>query len=345
MIESIEIGNFRGIKNLLIQGFGDFNIFVGGNSCGKTSILEAIATCYGADEVQSLVRIQNFRHTIVFPSNLTSLFYNFDFLTPIEIASEFDSQKVQTYIHPTTNHEAFYPQEELKHTPLSMLEQKINGLSFLRIYDNQECKTSFSVQNDGNIQYSTPSKTSFPLLAFFLPSDIEQWGLAYFVNIVRKEKKKDEFVEHLRFFDERVRDIEVQENSVLIDIEGISKLVNINFLGEGFKKYTTILALMLVAKQWHTRFCVCIDEIENGLHFSSVEKLLSSILKLSKQIDFQFFFSTHSLEFLDIARKVLGERSKIFKVASTKSGIKTYPYSQEGDAYFTLDRIDPRGGQ
>ncbi|MCE3038649.1 AAA family ATPase [Helicobacter anatolicus] len=343
MIKKIEINNFRGIESLAIQDFGEFNIFVGENSCGKTSILEAISICCGSEEVGSLIKIQNFRHTVVLPSNLTSLFYNFNFLSPIEIAAVVDSQEVQTQIYPMTNDKIFYPQDEIKHTPPSMLEQKTNGLSLVRKYNQEEYTTSFSVQPNGDVQYAERSGSTPPLLAVFLSSDIEQWGLKYFIDIVRKEKKREELVEYLKLFDDRVRDIEAQENSILVNLEGVSKLININFLGEGFKKYTTILALMLVALQWHTRFCVCIDEIENGLHFSSIQKLLTSILKLSKQIDFQFFFTTHSIEFLDISRKILGEKSRVYKVVSTQKGVKTYPYSQDGEAYFTLDRIDPRG--
>lgn len=344
MIESIKIKNFRGIQNLEIKDFKNYNIFVGENSCGKTSILEAIAICYGIEEIRSLVRVQDFRHILILPPNLISLFYNFNFLSPIEISSVFDSQEMQVQIHPTTDDKIFYPQDEIKHTPPSILEQKTNGLSLTRKYNQKEYTTSFSLQPNGDIQYTQDSNIPSSLTAFFVPSDIEQWRLSFFIDTIRKEKRREELIGYLQLFDKRVKDIEVQENNIFIDIEGMPKLININLLGEGFKKYTTILAIMLVLiTQWNTRLCICIDEIENGLHFSSIHKLLTSILALSEKIEFQFFFSTHSLEFLDIARKILGEKSKVYKVASTPKGIKTYPYAQEGEAYFTLDRIDPRG--
>ncbi|HEG2606982.1 AAA family ATPase [Campylobacter sp. W0066.1] len=340
MIKTIKITNFRGLKDLEIKDFKRFNIFVGENSCGKTSILEAIFMCYSQEEANSLIRIQNFRRTMVIPANLSSIFYNFDFLTPVKIHSNYDEKNIQVQIQPKTESESI-SQEKFKQS--SMLEQNINGLNFTRIHEKKEFNSHFSIQFNGDIQDSTKSDEQLPLLALYLPSDIEQWGLKYFIDIVRKEKKRDELLGYLRLFDERIIDIETQANSVLVNLKNIEKLIDINFLGEGFKKYTCILALMLAANQWHTRFCVCIDEIENGLHFSSTQKLLKSILKLSKKLDFQFFFTTHSLEFLDIARKILNDESKIFKVALTEKGIKTYSYSQNGEAYFTLDRIDPRG--
>lgn len=340
MIKNIKIKNFRALKELQINDFSQFNIFVGENSCGKTSILEAIFMCYTQENANSLIKIQNFRRTMVLPANITSLFYNFDFLNPIEISSNCNLENIQIQVHAKSENETI-SQENF--TQFSMLEQKINGIEFIRINDKDKISSNFNVQLNGDIQNFKQTDENLPLLALFLPSDIEQWGLKYFIDIVRKEKKRDELLEYLRLFDERIIDIETQLNSVLVDLKDVEKLIDINFLGEGFKKYTSILALMLSVNKWHTSFCICIDEIENGLHFSSMEKLLKSIVKLCEKLNFQFFFTTHSLEFLDIARKILGEKSKIFKIASTKNGIKTYPYSQDGEAYFTLDRIDPRG--
>lgn len=43
-IESLDIHNFRGIKEGHIEGFADVNVLVGRNNSGKTSVLEAIST-------------------------------------------------------------------------------------------------------------------------------------------------------------------------------------------------------------------------------------------------------------------------------------------------------------
>ena len=45
---------------------------------------------------------------------------------------------------------------------------------------------------------------------------------------------------------------------------------------------------------------IIIDEIENGIHFSLMKKLIDNIIKISKEKDIQFFISTHSKEFLEI---------------------------------------------
>ncbi|EAJ5683422.1 DUF2813 domain-containing protein [Campylobacter lari] len=131
MIKTIKITNFRGLKDLEIKDFKRFNVFVGKNSCGKTSILEAIFMCYSQEEANSLIRIQNFRRTMVIPTNLSSIFYNFDFLTPVEIHSSYDKKNIQVQIQPKTESESI-SQEKFKQS--FMLEQNINGLNFTRIH-------------------------------------------------------------------------------------------------------------------------------------------------------------------------------------------------------------------
>lgn len=46
-IETFHVGRFRGLTDLTFDGAGQFNLIVGGNNSGKTSILEALAV-YGA---------------------------------------------------------------------------------------------------------------------------------------------------------------------------------------------------------------------------------------------------------------------------------------------------------
>lgn len=42
MIDNITIERLRGIRKCFLDDFGRFNIFLGHNNCGKTTVLEAI---------------------------------------------------------------------------------------------------------------------------------------------------------------------------------------------------------------------------------------------------------------------------------------------------------------
>ncbi|XUP88951.1 AAA family ATPase [Campylobacter jejuni] len=48
---------------------------------------------------------------------------------------------------------------------------------------------------------------------------------------------------------------------------------------------------------------ILIDELENGLHYEGIEKLLNAILKTNN--DVQFFITTHNLELLQKLSEIL----------------------------------------
>ena len=53
-ITSIEINQFRGIKQLTVSDFSNINLIVGDNNSGKTSVLEVINYLSGVDSLSNL---------------------------------------------------------------------------------------------------------------------------------------------------------------------------------------------------------------------------------------------------------------------------------------------------
>ena len=48
-----------------------------------------------------------------------------------------------------------------------------------------------------------------------------------------------------------------------------------------------------------------VDEVDNGLHYKTMETLWTALLKSAKQLDVQVFVSTHSLDSLNALDEVL----------------------------------------
>ena len=116
----------------------------------------------------------------------------------------------------------------------------------------------------------------------------------------------------------------------MIDLADMPKKISLNTMGEGLKKYLAILASVIVGEYKY----ICIDEIENGLHFESMHKLLESVIKLAQKTDIQLFVSTHSYEFLEILNAISSENQyeqiAIFNIARTKlKGLQTYKYDMK----------------
>ena len=53
-IKSIEISQFRGIKQLEVSGFSRINLIVGDNNSGKTTFLEAIQLLFAEATVSAI---------------------------------------------------------------------------------------------------------------------------------------------------------------------------------------------------------------------------------------------------------------------------------------------------
>lgn len=74
MINSIQIKNYRGIKDMRIDNFKKYNIFTGDNGSCKTTILEALVI--SNTDVVSLIQIARERDFRLNHNNMSSFFYN-----------------------------------------------------------------------------------------------------------------------------------------------------------------------------------------------------------------------------------------------------------------------------
>ena len=68
VINSIEINNFRGIKQLTVSDFSKINLIVGDNNSGKTTFLEAIQLLFAKPQLSYVRNVINQR-TILKPNN------------------------------------------------------------------------------------------------------------------------------------------------------------------------------------------------------------------------------------------------------------------------------------
>ena len=87
-VNKIEIRGFRGLSNLELDGLGAFNILLGANDVGKTSVLEAIFLLSGFANLSLPITVQNWRNLRVNDfDDLALLFHNLDVDTPIRLAA------------------------------------------------------------------------------------------------------------------------------------------------------------------------------------------------------------------------------------------------------------------
>ena len=75
MFSSIKIENFRGIKKIKVEDLKQFNLFVGKNNCGKTTLLESIFYIIGPTNSLLPLNTNTFRGLNIVGKEIWSVFF------------------------------------------------------------------------------------------------------------------------------------------------------------------------------------------------------------------------------------------------------------------------------
>ena len=85
-LDRVEIRRFRGLSELDLDGLGRFNVLLGANDVGKTSVLEALFLLTGFGNLQIPLRIQDWRSLPIDKFNhFEALFHELDPDRPIDL--------------------------------------------------------------------------------------------------------------------------------------------------------------------------------------------------------------------------------------------------------------------
>ncbi len=333
MIESVEIKNYKVIDYLKVENLTNINFFVGKNNCGKTSLLEAIFLNLEPSNPQVIIwRVSNqIRQIMVSEDNLAWLFYKMNMEKNIEIVSIYDSKKMRVKIRPkiSSDFAQIIPndtQETINKTLNDVSRnKKMIGLVFESKFNGKnEVKSSFDIRGNNITDIKQSEYETFSGL--FIESNMLLANIAYIIAQIRISKREQIFNEYLKLFDENILGVEVIGSETMIDIQGMPQKISVNIMGEGFKKFLLVVGSLILAKHSY----ICIDEIENGLHFEAMKKLIESIVKLSSKAKIQLFISTHSYEFLEILNNIALETKSnniaVFNLKQTEEKLQTTRY-------------------
>jgi AAA15 family ATPase/GTPase len=97
---------------------------------------------------------------------------------------------------------------------------------------------------------------------------------------------------------------------LFVSIDGLSRKIPINLFSNGASHLAGVLLHIATAREG----LVCIDEIENGIHYSRLERFWQQVMSAIKDSSSQVFASVHSLEALKSAMPVLAENSSNFSL-------------------------------
>ncbi|HCL55875.1 MAG TPA: hypothetical protein DHW82_02570 [Spirochaetia bacterium] len=303
---SINIDNFRGIKKIEIEDLKRINVLVGRNNCGKTTILESIFLLSGMSNPQLPVNIHNFRDLILSEDkDFNFMFHNMDFTFPVKINGQIDNRKRSLSINPIFVDYNPKTSEKIKQTEISNNETVSSSTDFVRLiegirlefknYQNKNFNSQISIK-EGKIRVDGKYKEELKC-SFLNPKTILQTDVKSMENLI-VQKKMNPIIKILKQIELNLLDIRMVGSTLYVDI-GQNKLLPLNIMGDGMRRILSIL----IAIQNMENGIILIDEIENGLHYTSLSILWKALLLATKEFNVQIITTTHSYECIEAFSK------------------------------------------
>lgn len=281
---SLNIKRYKLLHSMEINNLKKINIFAGINNTGKSTLLEAIYLLTRQNDIYGFFDINRRRGK--FSSSLQSSWLNEQFDENIEILGLFDSKKVSVRISKVQEEEDF---DKSSYLCTFRVNSTINGDSYssrARIFENKENETFFKTINIMcNSVYSSPFSihNNDDILSFHEKS-VESKNmdkiLGFLRNHIDKKIKKIDYVGSGRF---------------IIDHEDMKPGIDLTQFGEGTQRIFHIALQFASAENG----VIVIDELENAIHHSLLQKFTQFIIELANTFNVQVFITSHSKECID----------------------------------------------
>lgn len=303
MFNSFIVKNFKSINSLKLDSLTRINLFFGKNNCGKTTLLEAIFLMTGISNPELFRRCNNFR-SYMHISDLSYFFHDLDVENDIELNSSGDSSLYDR------NAKISFSKLEKKLIQASTIKDGLlsnsTETSILTITSSVggvKLKSGFTLdflKNGERNEIKIPKNYQEKIDCNYLPPRIAFETIPNMVQKILEDKEEKMVVEALQLFDPRIKDFAFANNDVMVDV-GFKKRIPINLLGDGVRKFFTLILAVYCCKNG----VLIVDEIDNGLHFSSMETLWCIIFKVAEQFNVQLFITTHNIDSLKGLKRVI----------------------------------------
>lgn len=347
LLQSISIRNFRCFEQLKVDSLARVNLIAGKNSVGKTALLEAIFLLIGAENLELILKISQFRGINELKGELVSvlellwapLFKDLDTRRKVSISSILRSgkeQRVELSVTPATSQTVRLnngeQQDSLLRTGLSQ-----NAVLTQTFVDASGKKNTFQMRPVRGELLIEPTPSPPQNMGYFLSSrsPVGQEESANLLGRLVRSKRVDDLdlVRILReTVEPRLRQLEVIPGagaSLIYGDIGLDQMIPLSLMGDGMSRVAGILLRIASASGG----VVLIDEVENGLHHSIIEDVWSVIDKAARLFNTQVIATTHSYECISQAHRAFSKSDdydfRLHRLDRVGENIEAIAYDQE----------------
>ena len=312
-INSIEINQFRGIRQLTISEFSKINLIVGDNNSGKTTFLEAVQLLFTKSQLSSVKSIIKQRTVLNISDSsfYTSFIKMFNVnqgreLLDLDICAVSNNGPIRFEMG---GHERTISGEEALQMSTMSLSQKAyykKESTFVpetvKLFSGSIISQNGKKPVEKEIHFTSLDNVSVGPVSKKEVQYIPSFGhLRYDLlkNFVDNPEYKKLAISILKQFDDSIVDICYTKADDGCFLESIITADGVNMpfsvYGDGIKKILYILNKLFDA----TDSILLIDEIETGLHKKYYDRLFPVVFELAKKLNVQLFIATHSMEAID----------------------------------------------
>lgn len=308
MLTSIHIQGFKGFKDTLIAPLRKVNLILGGQNVGKTSLLEAVYL--GASD------IGNFQQ-------LPTLFRVAEGRDGQRYLQSVLGRKKKWLVDLADDEGAFLRttnNSNFERSRFVLFDQRaLDGFEVSRIIGGGnvvETRIDINNYHVAGIKNGLTKDMVVNGLLFINPLPVSvhlpnQFDVAQLFNKTIIARKKKLLLKMLRRIEPRLEDMHSLlpdgEQRIYVELEGDGDALPLPQLGHGFSRLVYLYCSLLVTDAK----LALIDEVENGIHYSSLPILFQGIQDIAANNNVQTLMTTHSWDCIKAAYKTFADAGNL----------------------------------
>lgn len=370
-MKSLEIKNYKNLKDFKIDSLSRVNLIVGKNNVGKSTLLEAISIFCSKGDVYQLKNILDIRGEGV------------DYFTPDDNQQEKEIESFRS-LYSGRNLENFFQIpigiDAGGDTQLRLFEDNTSlKIQFVKLVETLETdvygieKTVRRIIDDKNNSEYTSSNITYGILSSFEgKGSLYIFGRRYTRPIADKsisfeyvrtsqissDKNPDlfdqialsplekEIIKALQIIEPRIDAINFLKDDLtkrhredervpIVVFRNSTTRYKLTSMGDGLNRILTIILALLNCKDG----ILLIDEFENGLHYSVQTQLWQIIYKLAEELNIQVFATTHSEDCIkSFVTADSAQAGKIIRLENRDGNIVPVLFNDSDRLQFAIDQ-------
>lgn len=362
-LPSLEIENFRAFKHLRIEKLGRVNLIVGGNSVGKTCLLEAVwlyANKPSPFSLLELLKLRNEKLTVTqaqdseiteIITTLQPLFYARQIevgTTTVSIGSPYNKYNFKLNYYTLTKDAGGVAQsiDIVSGDALATAGDIRLGLS---VTSTNEGKNGHTYSLDGLLTSSLMKLDKHGIPCSLVPSDdLDIEAASRYWNAIALTEQENTVLDALRLIIPDIQRIHL----AIFEKQGLQRLfmvklsqpspIPMSSLGDGVCRALHISLALVNSKNG----ILLIDEFENGLYHGVQTDLWRLIFRIAHELNIQVFATTHNWDcveaFQQAAQEDQNEEAMLVRLQRKGDMIEPILYDERRLAIATKEMIEVR---